>query len=413
MESLEPVRKVLAHRKRSDLAKLLANSRLELIPSNISMYNVVFSELRTAVVHSPIEDCDRLKALSADDYETIFQAMHEVYPPRTGRIEITNIEWVIDTATLLDDTRDLRALQQAIETQKLTMIADATGIGVDASAPVEYEDRHDVIDAGLEELGLANPNPYGKLWQWRARWHKGDMPSYRDRRQAVEDMYADVMRRIKRRLEATDDYPGSPTRPPVDELDTETDAKTMVSSAVEETRSEGFETWAGGKEVTLAIVVSDVVGSTALGRELGEEGMRQVIGDHFAHAEELIETGEGYPVDLRGDATVSAFRSAPQALDFALAFRRDPGHERVSVRLGIHVGPIRADKPEYASQTFSIATRLCQQAGPNQIRVSAATKEHIEQEHARRHSKLEWAEHADSEIRGLPERCTVWSLEPD
>src|SRR5271154_6908263 len=45
--------------------------------------------------------------------------------------------------------------------------------------------------------------------------------------------------------------------------------------------------WAGGARVTLAIVFTDIVGSTALGVQLGDAAMKEVRRAHFAYSETL------------------------------------------------------------------------------------------------------------------------------
>ena len=53
-------------------------------------------------------------------------------------------------------------------------------------------------------------------------------------------------------------------------------------SAKGETSTKSFQDWAGGEQVTLAIVFTDVVGSTALGEEIRDEAMNEVrqVGNH-------------------------------------------------------------------------------------------------------------------------------------
>ena len=59
---------------------------------------------------------------------------------------------------------------------------------------------------------------------------------------------------------------------------------------------------------------TDVVGSTALGEALGDEGMNQVRRAHFARSEELAEKKAGRVIKTIGDSFLCTFASADEAL---------------------------------------------------------------------------------------------------
>jgi hypothetical protein len=100
--------------------------------------------------------------------------------------------------------------------------------------------------------------------------------------------------------------------------------ETSLVSAAGEMQTRPFRDWAGSSRTTLALVFTDVVGSTALGEELGDERMDEVRHDHFARAREIIEKLEGYEIKTIGDSFMVAFRTATAALDFALSYKRTP-----------------------------------------------------------------------------------------
>ena len=63
-----------------------------------------------------------------------------------------------------------------------------------------------------------------------------------------------------------------------------------------------FQEWAGGERVTLAIVFTDVVGSTALGEKIRDEVMNEVRRAHFAQSRRLIEQFQGREIKTIGDS---------------------------------------------------------------------------------------------------------------
>ena len=91
----------------------------------------------------------------------------------------------------------------------------------------------------------------------------------------------------------------------------------------------------------VALVFTDIVDSTALGNQLGDERWIEVLLPHFAQARDLMNNYDCYEIKIIGDSFMVAFRTAVDALDFALAFHNDTGDQRVRIRAGIHVGPVR------------------------------------------------------------------------
>jgi class 3 adenylate cyclase len=70
--------------------------------------------------------------------------------------------------------------------------------------------------------------------------------------------------------------------------DGQRDFGAFVMSAKGETSTKSFQAWAGGEPVTLAIVFTDVVGSTALGEEIRDVAMNKVRRADFAHSRQFI-----------------------------------------------------------------------------------------------------------------------------
>ena len=86
-----------------------------------------------------------------------------------------------------------------------------------------------------------------------------------------------------------------PTRvPEMDRAaDTRRDLDAGFVSAVAEMRTRGFMKWAGSVKTTVALVFTDIVGSTALGNELGNEVLNDLLHTHFSHGRRLIEKYDG------------------------------------------------------------------------------------------------------------------------
>ena len=187
----------------------------------------------------------------------------------------------------------------------------------------------------------------------------------------------------------------------------------QLVAASAELRTENFKEWAGGAHIaTLALVFTDVIGSTGLGVELGDEHWRRVREAHFKQAGEFVARGRGYLIKTIGDSVMAAFHSADAALDFALALHGQTGHEAVKIRAGVHIGAVEVAAGDAFGQQVNMAARVEGKAKQDGgIWTSAQVKADIDTLRAARHSQLKWTEHAGEKLDGFPRECTLWSVE--
>lgn len=192
--------------------------------------------------------------------------------------------------------------------------------------------------------------------------------------------------------------------------DAQRDRDAGLVSAVAEMRTRGFKRWAGSLKTTVALVFTDIVGSTALRNELGNEVLNDVLHAHFSHGRRLIEKYDGHEISAIGDALMVAFRTAVEALNFALELHADTGDERVRIRAGIHVGPVHIQAEEAFGTTANYAARVVRMALEDEIWASDRAKADIDEEKAQAHKYLRWAEHPACELKGFSGKHRLWSV---
>jgi adenylate cyclase len=100
-----------------------------------------------------------------------------------------------------------------------------------------------------------------------------------------------------------------------------------------------LQRWAGVTDefpfATLAVVFTDIVGSTNLMKSEGDAGMFELLIRHFASARRFCEKWRGFEIKLIGDAYMVAFRTAAVAVRFAREFQTNTGDPRIKIRVGI------------------------------------------------------------------------------
>ena len=129
-------------------------------------------------------------------------------------------------------------------------------------------------------------------------------------------------------------------------------------------------------DAIVALLFTDVVGSTALLDRVGDDAFDALRRRHFRALREQVASHGGTEVKSLGDGLMVVLPSAVQAVDCAVAIQRStPIGEGVAVRVGLHVGePIR-DEDDYFGTPVVVARRLCDRAGPGQILASALVRE--------------------------------------
>lgn len=80
---------------------------------------------------------------------------------------------------------------------KDTMISVSTGGQRIQDVNDEYQKRFSLVDKALKRIAFENPNKFGDLWTWYARWSSGEMPQYKDRRAFIAEMYGNLLKALQ------------------------------------------------------------------------------------------------------------------------------------------------------------------------------------------------------------------------
>ncbi|HEU5449345.1 MAG TPA: adenylate/guanylate cyclase domain-containing protein, partial [Acidimicrobiia bacterium] len=138
----------------------------------------------------------------------------------------------------------------------------------------------------------------------------------------------------------------------------------------------GFTEGLGEPEI-VTLLFTDLVGSTELLGQLGEQGAEALRRTHFDLIREAVAVHRGREVKTLGDGFMVVFASAVDALDCAVAIqravdsrRRNAGAVPLEVRIGLHLGePIRHEGDFFGTPVV-VASRLCSSAAGGEILTS-------------------------------------------
>ena len=155
--------------------------------------------------------------------------------------------------------------------------------------------------------------------------------------------------------------------------------------------SQTLEEWAGSSRM-VALVFTDIVDSTSLANKLGDERWIEILLNHFAQARWLMSGFDCYEIKIIGDSFMVAFRTAVDALDFALDFHANTGDNRIRIRAGIHVGPVRFIDNDMFGMMVNYTKRVESTDNPHWIILSDEAKHHIDYEKASHHAGIRFGQ---------------------
>lgn len=162
----------------------------------------------------------------------------------------------------------------------------------------------------------------------------------------------------------------------------------------------------------VAILFTDVVGSTALTARLGDVAARAHLRRHDDVMTAAVARWEGRLHKHTGDGVMASFRSVHRALDCALDVQRRMDRLAASsdvglrVRVGLHVGEPIAERADLFGAEVNLAARLCAAAQPGEVLVSNVVRELC------RTRPATFVDRGRLELRGLPGAIQAWAAAP-
>ena len=127
----------------------------------------------------------------------------------------------------------------------------------------------------------------------------------------------------------------------------------------------------------VTIVCTDLVGSTRLSDQLGDQHWRALLGEHNAIVRQQLARHHGTEVKTSGDGFLCTFTSSRRAVSFAADLQAALAEWRtvhpetpLELRIGVHAGEVERDGDDVVGRNVALACRLCDAAAPGEVLVS-------------------------------------------
>jgi class 3 adenylate cyclase len=143
-----------------------------------------------------------------------------------------------------------------------------------------------------------------------------------------------------------------------------------------------------GKDIELAILFADVVGSTRLYDVMGDLRARDMVSICIDVMRSATEGRQGTVIKTMGDEIMATFPNADAALNAAAQMQQQISNhaqlkvegQAVAIRIGCHYGPVMLENRDVFGAAVHTANRMTSQAKAGQIITTAATVDKLSPE---------------------------------
>lgn len=157
----------------------------------------------------------------------------------------------------------------------------------------------------------------------------------------------------------------------------------------------------------VAILFSDIEGSTALNERMGDRAWVRLIDHHDKLVERCVKKQSGYIVKSQGDGFMIAFAEPAQAVHCSIDMQRQlaKAPNGIRVRIGIHTGKSVRRGDDLFGRNVAMAARVASQADGGEILVSKAVRDTLSG------TDIHFDGGRDAELKGFAGTFRLYSVE--
>jgi class 3 adenylate cyclase len=122
--------------------------------------------------------------------------------------------------------------------------------------------------------------------------------------------------------------------------------------------------------VLSTVMFTDIVASTSHTTQIGDHRWREVLDRHDALAGEIVGRFGGRLIKSTGDGILATIDGPARAVRCAQEFSFAMHRIGLEIRVGLHTGEVELRGDDIGGIAVTIARRVCDSAGPNEVRVS-------------------------------------------
>lgn len=160
----------------------------------------------------------------------------------------------------------------------------------------------------------------------------------------------------------------------------------------------------------VAVMFTDIVGSTKLTQQLGDSGAQKLVHLHNTVVRNALREFRGNEVKHTGDGIMASFTSCPEAVGAGIAIQRALNQARAKdpsillhLRVGINAGEPIAENGDLFGTTVQLAARICDKAVTDGVFVSQLVKDLSQ-------GRAEFENKGAFELKGVKENPVLFNV---
>jgi class 3 adenylate cyclase len=157
--------------------------------------------------------------------------------------------------------------------------------------------------------------------------------------------------------------------------------------------------------VIATVLFTDLAGSTAQARRLGDEEWRRLLAEHHDEIRRQLQAFAGREIKTTGDGFLATFDSPARAVRCAAAVRNAMKRLGLDVKVGVHTGECQFAEGDVTGIAVHIAARVLEQAAPSEILASGTVRDLL------LGSGLSFSDRGRHELKGLDGDWQLFALE--
>lgn len=159
--------------------------------------------------------------------------------------------------------------------------------------------------------------------------------------------------------------------------------------------------------ILATVLFTDIAASTERAASLGDHRWREVLDAHDRTVRDQLRRFRGREINTTGDGFVASFDGPGRAIRCGQAIAMATQKLDIELRIGLHTGECEVRGDDLGGLAVHIAARVSGLAAPNEILVSSTVKDLVAG------SGIEFADHGETELKGVPGRWRLFSVVPD
>jgi class 3 adenylate cyclase len=156
--------------------------------------------------------------------------------------------------------------------------------------------------------------------------------------------------------------------------------------------------------VLATVLFTDIVDSTRIATELGDQRWRDVLEGHQRVVRDALSSFDGREVKSIGDGFLATFDGPGRAIRCARAILASSEPLDILVRAGLHTGECEVMGDDIGGIAVHIAARVSAHAGPGEVLVSRTVKDLVAG------SGLQFGDRGTHTLKGIPDTWQLYSV---